>query len=68
MGTDPDAEVVRKPTCFHHHLCHALGDLVGIKNKNHFPRKHSNRNQWLCGLSVASNPTRCILIHNNKSG
>ncbi|KGN49735.1 zinc finger protein SHOOT GRAVITROPISM 5 [Cucumis sativus] len=38
--------VCPEPTCLHHHPCHALGDLVGIKK--HFRRKHSNQKQWVC--------------------
>ncbi|KAF5730272.1 C2H2-like zinc finger protein [Tripterygium wilfordii] len=38
--------VCPEPSCLHHHPCHALGDLVGIKK--HFRRKHSNHKQWVC--------------------
>ncbi|GMI71492.1 INDETERMINATE(ID)-DOMAIN 15, SHOOT GRAVITROPISM 5, ARABIDOPSIS THALIANA INDETERMINATE(ID)-DOMAIN 15 [Hibiscus trionum] len=38
--------VCPEPSCLHHHPCHALGDLVGIKK--HFRRKHSNHRQWVC--------------------
>ncbi|KAK4768474.1 hypothetical protein SAY87_003615 [Trapa incisa] len=39
--------VCPEPSCRHHHPCHALGDLVGIKK--HFRRKHSCRKEWICG-------------------
>ncbi|GMJ09635.1 INDETERMINATE(ID)-DOMAIN 15, SHOOT GRAVITROPISM 5, ARABIDOPSIS THALIANA INDETERMINATE(ID)-DOMAIN 15 [Hibiscus trionum] len=39
--------VCPEPSCLHHHPCHALGDLVGIKK--HFRRKHSDNKQWVCG-------------------
>ncbi|KAE8661493.1 Protein SHOOT GRAVITROPISM 5 [Hibiscus syriacus] len=38
--------VCPEPSCLHHHPCHALGDLVGIKK--HFRRKHSDNKQWVC--------------------
>ncbi|GMJ13359.1 INDETERMINATE(ID)-DOMAIN 15, SHOOT GRAVITROPISM 5, ARABIDOPSIS THALIANA INDETERMINATE(ID)-DOMAIN 15 [Hibiscus trionum] len=38
--------VCPEPSCLHHHPCHALGDLVGIKK--HFRRKHSNHKKWVC--------------------
>ncbi|XP_020686971.1 zinc finger protein SHOOT GRAVITROPISM 5 [Dendrobium catenatum] len=38
--------VCPEATCLHHHPCHALGDLVGIKK--HFRRKHSANRQWAC--------------------
>ncbi|KAE8728974.1 hypothetical protein F3Y22_tig00004035pilonHSYRG00028 [Hibiscus syriacus] len=41
-----------KPSCLHHHPCHAFGDLVGIKK--HFRREHSDNKQWAQTDSTAT--------------